>query len=62
MTAYSPLGNGATIDGHTVHAHPALGAIGAKHGCSASQVAIAFQFLHEVVKFLKAYFGDFTEE
>ena len=27
-----------------------------------AQVAIAFQFLHEVVKVLKAYFGDFTEE
>jgi len=26
------------------------------------QVAIAFQFLHEVVKVLKNYFGDFTEE
>lgn len=27
-----------------------------------AQCAIAFQFLHEVVKVLKAYFGDFTEE
>jgi hypothetical protein len=26
------------------------------------QVALAFQFLHEVVKVLKSYFGDFTEE
>ena len=27
-----------------------------------AQVAVAFQFLHEVVKVLKNYFGDFTEE
>jgi len=27
-----------------------------------AQAAVAFQFLHEVVKVLKAYFGDFTEE
>lgn len=27
-----------------------------------AQVAVAFQFLHEVVKVLKSYFGDFTEE
>ena len=27
-----------------------------------AQAALAFQFLHEVVKVLKNYFGDFTEE
>ena len=27
-----------------------------------AQAAVAFQFLHEVIKVLKAYFGDFTEE
>jgi len=27
-----------------------------------AKVALVFQFLHEVVKVLKAYFGDFTEE
>jgi len=27
-----------------------------------AQVALAFQFLHQVVKVLKDYFGDFTEE
>lgn len=27
-----------------------------------AQCAMAFQFLHEVVKVLKNYFGDFTEE
>ena len=26
-----------------------------------AQAALAFQFLHEVVKVLKNYFGDFTE-
>lgn len=26
-----------------------------------AQAALAFQFLHEIVKVLKAYFGDFTE-
>ena len=27
-----------------------------------AQVAVAFQFLHEVVKVLKSYFGEFTED
>ena len=27
-----------------------------------AQAALAFQFLHELVKVLKSYFGDFTEE
>ena len=26
-----------------------------------AQAALAFQFLHEIVKVLRAYFGDFTE-
>jgi alcohol dehydrogenase (NADP+) len=55
MTAYSPLGNGATIDGHTVHAHPELARIGAKHGVySASQVAIAYQVKRGVPTFPKS--------
>jgi len=35
-------------------------AVAVSHGNA--QVALAFQFLHEVVKVLKSYFGDFTEE
>ena len=27
-----------------------------------AQAALAFQFLHELIKVLKSYFGDFTEE
>jgi len=27
-----------------------------------AQAALAFQFLHDVVKLLKSYFGDFTED
>lgn len=35
-------------------------AVAVSHGNA--QVVLAFQFLHEVVKVLKSYFGDFTEE
>ena len=38
MTAYSPLGSGATIDGHTVPTNPTLKQIGEAHGKSAAQV------------------------
>ncbi|KAH8096148.1 oxidoreductase [Aureococcus anophagefferens] len=42
LTAYSPLGTGATIDGMTVVGNPVLAAIGEAHGKSAAQVAIAW--------------------
>mmetsp|Transcript_23349 Transcript_23349/g.69945 ORF Transcript_23349/g.69945 Transcript_23349/m.69945 type:complete len:323 (+) Transcript_23349:105-1073(+) len=42
VTAYSPLGSGATLDGATVPANPVLKAIGEAHGKSAAQVAIAW--------------------
>ena len=35
-------------------------AVAVSHGNA--QVALAFQFLHEFVRVLKNYFGDFTEE
>merc|ERR1719502_775934 len=43
MTAYSPPGSGATLDGATVPANPTLAEIGKKYGKSAAQVAIAWQ-------------------
>ena len=49
MTAYSPLGSGATLDGFTVPANPTLGEIGKKYGKSAAQVAICWQKQRGVV-------------
>jgi alcohol dehydrogenase (NADP+) len=43
LSAYSPLGSGASVDGHTVTSHPELERIGRKHRHSAAQVALAFQ-------------------
>ena len=42
VTAYSPLGTGAVIDGSTVVGNPVLQEIGKAHGKSAAQVAIAW--------------------
>ena len=42
MTAYSPLGTGAVIDGSTVVGNPVLKEIGEKYGKSSAQVAICW--------------------
>lgn len=42
VTAYSPLGTGATIGGSTVVGHPVLIRIGEARGKSAAQVAVAW--------------------
>jgi len=42
VTAYSPLGSGATIDGATVASNATLARIGEARGKSAAQVAIAW--------------------
>ena len=42
VTAYSPLGTGAVIDGSTVVGNPVLEEIGAKYGKSSAQVAICW--------------------
>lgn len=42
VTAYSPLGTGAVIDGATVAGNPTLAAVGEAYGKSAAQVAIAW--------------------
>jgi len=42
-TAYSPLGNGAEIEGYAVPKHPLLAEIGKRHDKSAAQVALALQ-------------------
>ena len=54
LTAYSPLGSGAKVDGHTVASHPVLQRIGAKHRKSAAQVAVAFQARRGVPTFPKS--------
>ena len=54
VTAYSPLGSGATIDGHNVPTHPKLAAIGAAYGKSAAQVALRFQVQRGVVTIPKS--------
>ena len=54
MSAYSPLGSGATIDGHTVPTHPVLAEIGQKYGATAAQMAIAFQAHRGVPTFPKS--------
>jgi len=43
ITAYSPLGSGAEIDGNTVPTNPTLQKVGEAHGRSAAQVAVAWQ-------------------
>ena len=42
VTAYSPLGTGAVIDGSTVVGNPILKEIGEKYGKSSAQVAICW--------------------
>ena len=54
LTAYSPLGSGAKVDGHTVASHPVLQRIGDKHRRSAAQVAVAFQARRGVPTFPKS--------
>ena len=54
VTAYSPLGSGATIDGHNVPTHPKLAEIGAQYGKSAAQVALRFQVQRGVVTIPKS--------
>ena len=54
VTAYSPLGTGAEFGGYKVFNHPTLEAIGARHGVSAAQVAIAFQATRKVPTFPKS--------
>ena len=49
MTAYSPLGSGATLDGTIIPKNPTLAAVGEKHGKSAAQVAISWQVERGVV-------------
>lgn len=43
ITAYSPLGSGAEIDGNTIVTNTTLKAIGEKYGRSGAQVAVAWQ-------------------
>jgi len=54
VTAYSPLGSGAELDGSIIPKHPALAEIGAKHGKSAAQVALAFQSNRGIPTFPKS--------
>jgi len=49
VTAYSPLGSGAVIDGHQIPSHPLLIKIGSRYGKSAAAVAIAWQVQRGVV-------------
>ncbi len=49
VTAYSPLGSNSQVDGHTVPTHPALAAIGERHGKSAAQVALRQQLQRGLV-------------
>ena len=49
VTAYSPLGTGAEIDGNTIPTHPKLAEVGEKYGKSAAQVAIAWQIQRGVI-------------
>jgi len=49
VTAYSPLGSGAEIDGNTVVTNATLAAIGEGYGRSAAQVAVAWQRQRNVV-------------
>lgn len=52
--AYSPLGSGAELDGSIIPKHPTLAEIGAKHGKSAAQVALAFQSNRGIPTFPKS--------
>lgn len=52
--AYSPLGSGAELDGSIIPKHPTLAEIGAKHGKSAAQVALAFQSSRGIPTFPKS--------
>ena len=49
VTAYSPLGSGAVINGMRVIDHPELAAIGEKHGKSPAQVVTAWLLARNIV-------------
>ena len=49
VTAYSPLGSGAAMQGHPIPSHPVLREIGARHDVTAAQVAIAWQLKRGVI-------------